>query len=44
MVRSATVRIPEVLTTAVAFYGTDYTMLGFLGLGAVVFLGLMFRT
>ena len=44
MVRGATVRVPEVLTTAIAFYGTDYTMLAFLGLGAIVFLGLMFRT
>ena len=44
MVRSATARLPEVLTTAAAYYGTDYTMLVFLGLGGLVFLGLMFRT
>jgi hypothetical protein len=44
MVRSATARVPEILTATMTFYGADHAMLVFLAFGALVFLGLMFRT
>ena len=43
-VSGATVRLPGFLTNTIAFYGADNAMLAFLGVGALVFLGLMCRT